>query len=62
MSSACTKLEFISCKKFNHREELTDEWDKRGIKVQREYAILTSEISNSPYARARERKTEPFDP
>src|SRR5437879_4484856 len=27
------------------REELTDEWDNRGIKVQREYAILTAEIS-----------------
>ena len=27
------------------REELTDEWDKRGVKVQREYAILTAEIS-----------------
>src|SRR5277367_3994265 len=24
------------------REELTDEWDKRGIKLQREYAILTA--------------------
>ncbi len=27
------------------REELTDEWDKRGVKLQREYAILTAEIS-----------------
>lgn len=26
-------------------EELTDEWDKRGVKIQREYAILTAEIS-----------------
>jgi len=24
-------------------KELTDEWDKRGIKLQREYAILTTE-------------------
>lgn len=31
------------------REELTDEWDKRGIKVQREYAILTSEISKAAF-------------
>lgn len=29
------------------REELTDEWDKRGIKIQREYAILTAEISKA---------------
>lgn len=27
------------------REELTDEREKRGIKVQREYAILKAEIS-----------------
>ena len=31
------------------REELTDEWDKRGIKVQREYAILTAEISRAAF-------------
>lgn len=31
------------------REELTDEWDKRGIKVQREYAILTAEISKAAF-------------
>jgi hypothetical protein len=31
------------------REELTDEWDKRGIKLQREYAILTSEISRATF-------------
>src|SRR3989304_9067089 len=31
------------------REELTDEWDKRGIKLQREYAILTSEISKATF-------------
>jgi len=31
------------------REELTDEWDKRGIKLQREYAILTAEISKAAF-------------
>lgn len=31
------------------REELTDEWDKRGVKVQREYAILTAEISRATF-------------
>lgn len=31
------------------REELTDEWDRRGIKVQREYAILTAEISKAAF-------------
>jgi hypothetical protein len=31
------------------REELADEWDKRGIKEQREYAILTSEISKAAF-------------
>ncbi len=31
------------------REELTEEWDKRGIKLQREYAILTAEISKSTF-------------
>ena len=31
------------------REELTDEWDKRGIKKQREYAILTAEISRATF-------------
>lgn len=30
-------------------EELTDEWDKRGIKLQREYAILTAEISRATF-------------
>ena len=28
------------------RDELTDEWKKRGVKEQREYAILTAEISD----------------
>lgn len=31
------------------REELTDEWDSRGIKLQREYAILTAEISKATF-------------
>lgn len=31
------------------REELTDEWDKRGIRMQREYAILTAEISKATF-------------
>jgi DNA-damage-inducible protein D len=34
----------------NHvRVELTDEWDKRGIKTDRGYAILTSEISKATF-------------
>ncbi len=31
------------------REELTDEWDNRGVKIQREYAILTAEISKATF-------------
>jgi DNA-damage-inducible protein D len=31
------------------REELTDEWDKRGVKVQSDYAILTAEISKAAF-------------
>ena len=31
------------------REELTDEWNKRGIKNQQEYAILTAEISKAAF-------------
>ena len=31
------------------REELTDEWDRRGIKEQKEYAILTAEISKAAF-------------
>jgi len=31
------------------REELTDEWDKRGIKVEKEYSILTAEISKAAF-------------
>ena len=31
------------------REELTDEWQKRGVKEQKEYAILTAEISKASF-------------
>lgn len=31
------------------RETLADEWDKRGIKEQKEYAILTAEISKATF-------------
>jgi hypothetical protein len=31
------------------REELTDEWEKRGIQAQKEYAILTAEISRATF-------------
>jgi DNA-damage-inducible protein D len=31
------------------RQELTDEWDKRGIKEDREYALLTDEISKATF-------------
>jgi len=31
------------------RETLTDEWQKRGIKQQREYEILTAEISKATF-------------
>jgi len=31
------------------REELTDEWSKRGLKQAKEYAILTSEISKATF-------------
>ncbi len=31
------------------RDELTGEWDKRGIKMEREYAILTAEISKAAF-------------
>jgi hypothetical protein len=31
------------------RDELTDEWKKRGVKEHREYAILTAEISNATF-------------
>jgi len=31
------------------REELTDEWGKRGVKEEREYSILTAEISKATF-------------
>src|SRR3989338_553575 len=31
------------------RDELTDEWGKRGVKTEREYSILTSEISKATF-------------
>ena len=31
------------------REELTDQWQKRGIKEQKEYEILTAEISKATF-------------
>ncbi|EKE06124.1 MAG: hypothetical protein ACD_19C00079G0029 [uncultured bacterium] len=31
------------------REELTDEWNKRGVKEQKEYEILTAEISRATF-------------
>ena len=31
------------------RDELTDEWDKRGVKTQNEYAILTAEITKATF-------------
>ena len=31
------------------RDELTDEWKRRGVKEQREYAILTAEISKATF-------------
>ena len=31
------------------RDELTDEWDKRGIKTQKQFAILTSEIAKATF-------------
>jgi len=32
-----------------HPRQLTDEWKKRGVKEQREYAILTAEISKAAF-------------
>ncbi len=31
------------------RDELTDEWDKRGVKAEKEYSILTAEISKATF-------------
>ena len=49
------------------RDELTDEWKKRGVKEDREYAILTAEISKATFgmtpSQYREHKalTDPTD-
>ncbi|MBI4919159.1 Bro-N domain-containing protein [archaeon] len=32
------------------RDELTDEWSKRGVQAEREYAILTAEISKATFS------------
>ena len=32
------------------REELTDEWKNRGVKEQKEYSILTAEISKATFS------------
>ena len=34
---------------FAIRDELTDEWKKRGVKERIEYAILTAEISKATF-------------
>ena len=31
------------------RDELTDEWNKRGVKTEREYSILTAEILKATF-------------
>src|SRR3990170_8379938 len=31
------------------RDELTDEWNKRGVKTEKEYSILTAEISKATF-------------
>ena len=31
------------------RDELTDEWNKRGVQEERDYAILTAEISKATF-------------
>jgi DNA-damage-inducible protein D len=33
------------------RQELTDEWNKRGVKEEKEYAILTNEISKATFGK-----------
>ena len=33
------------------RQELTDEWKKRGVKEDKEYAILTNEISKAAFSK-----------
>ena len=49
------------------RDELTDEWKKRGVKEQKEFAILTAEISRATFGmtpseyKARKALTNPKD-
>lgn len=31
------------------REQLTNEWEKRGVKEEKEYAILTAEIAEATF-------------
>ncbi|MBI2548158.1 phage antirepressor protein [Candidatus Woesearchaeota archaeon] len=40
------------------RQELTDEWKKRGVKEDREYAILTNEISKATFGQTIEEYKE----
>jgi hypothetical protein len=40
------------------RDELTDEWKKRGVKEQREYSILTAEISKATFGMTPSQYTE----
>ena len=40
------------------RDELTDEWKKRGVQEQREYAILTAEISQATFGMTPSRYAE----
>ena len=40
------------------RDELTDEWKKRGVKEQRDYAILTAEISQATFGLTPSQYTE----
>jgi hypothetical protein len=40
------------------RDELTDEWKKRGVREQREYAILTAEISKATFGLTPSQYTE----
>jgi len=40
------------------RQELTDEWKKRGVKEDREYAILTNEISKATFGKTVEEYKE----
>lgn len=41
----------IQSQSFAVRQELTDEWKKRGVDENREYAILTNEISKATFGK-----------